>query len=58
MTDKKNMFETGVVKLDFLAKEDTDFEKGIAALDKKIESDGNVDLNNVISSKVKSESSK
>lgn len=58
MDGKKSTYDTAVVKLDFLAKADTDFEKGIAALDKKIESDGNVDLNNVISSKVKSESSK
>ena len=39
MTDKKDMFDSAVVKLDFLSKNDVDFKKAMEDLDKKMEND-------------------
>ena len=36
MVEKKEMFEAGLIKLDFLGKEDDVFNKAIDELDKKL----------------------
>lgn len=53
MSDKKEMFDNAVVKLDFLGKEDIDFNKAIADLDKKIVDDKNAEVAKVVADKVK-----
>ena len=39
MADKKEMFDSAVVKLDFLSKDEVDFMKAVEDLDKKMEGD-------------------
>ena len=40
MTDnKKDMFDSAIVKLDFLSKNDADFKKAVESLDKKMGDD-------------------
>lgn len=53
MSDKKEMFDNAVVKLDFLGKEDIDFNKAIADLDKKIVDDKNAEVAKVVADKAK-----
>ena len=53
MSDKKEMFDNAVVKLDFLGKEDVDFNKAIADLDKKIVDDKNAEVAKVVADKAK-----
>ena len=53
MSDKKEMFDNAVVKLDFLGKEDIDFNKAIADLDKKIVDDKNAEVAKAVVDKAK-----
>lgn len=53
MSDKKEMFDNAVVKLDFLGKEDIDFNKAIADLDKKIVDDKNAEVAKAVADKAK-----
>lgn len=53
MSDKKEMFDNAVVKLDFLGKEDIDFNKAIADLDKKIADDKNAEVAKAVADKAK-----
>ena len=50
MTDKKDIFESAIVKLDFLSKGDSDFNGAISALNKKIETENSI--SNIVSDKL------
>ncbi|MBP3615555.1 MAG: hypothetical protein IJ473_00345 [Alphaproteobacteria bacterium] len=49
MANKNEMFEGGVVKLDFLAKEESDFNKAMAKINEKATAEKNAqDMANVV----------
>ena len=54
MVEKKEMFDTAVVKLDFLGKEDDIFYKAIDELDKNLVKDSNdQQISKVVADKVR-----
>ena len=53
MVEKKEMFDTAVVKLDFLGKEDDIYNKAIDELDKKLVKDNDQQVSKVIADKVR-----
>ena len=48
MANRKEMFETGAIKLDFLTKGDEVFNAAISKIDKKEASEKNAELSKVV----------